>query len=313
MKPNRLHAPMLITVIVTFAVLSILSYVAFNYGKTHGYIEVVPTGKGKFLGLKAENFFTDQISLEICKSISSNDIDRLKTLLDQCPDVNVKGKKNVTFLLFALCKENEKAFRLLLEKGADPAIRSTGTIYFEGNRDPYRRITSGDTVTYLAAIWYRPIYLQLILRNNGDPNLIDPRSKLTPVYYTSGRHTNQDNFRVAEDRKTKLEALIAAGADIEYRIPGQDNLLLRTTYQPSILILLQNGADFRVLNSDGEDFVLLLAGRLLKEPENRDLRKWLDENGYDIEAAKKAVATLEKPITLPFEERPWLPKRLPEE
>jgi ankyrin repeat protein len=255
----------------------------------------------------------DHESLEIFKAISKNDISRLRHF----PDVNIKGDQGMTPLLWSLYEKNQRAFTILLEKGADSSAsidRNWNFFQYERamNRGGVNVPLDGFSVTSLAAGFYEPKYLNLILEHHGNPNSINPVTKLTPLFDL----VTVTFVEETDDQVENFKALIKAGADIEYRLPRQDNLLFYTItqhYPRYILALLESGADFRALNNRGEDCVMLLYPELETDPRYGDIKKWMERVGFDFEAARKAAPTWTKPMTLPVEERPWLPKRPVEE
>ena len=192
----------------------------------------------------------------------------------------------------------------LLEK-TDPRPRSTGTELPRAGDEPRwsQCATRWFLGTSLAAGFYEPKYLNLILEHHGDPNSINPATKLTPLFDL----VTVTFVEETDDQVENFKALIKAGADIEYRLPRQDNLLFYTItqhYPRYILALLESGADFRALNNRGEDCVMLLYPELETDPRYGDIKKWMERVGFDLEAARKAAPTWTKPMTLPVEERP---------
>jgi ankyrin repeat protein len=312
-----------------------------------------PTGLvrvGLIRPLMAATYFEDQSVRELCEAISRKEMPRFESLLNECSDPNARGKDGVTPLLWALNKRNEEAFRLLLEKGADPNIQVTDTIPYGVGHRRTRAYLKGDSVTSLAASRYKPTYLQAVLQHRGNPNLMNPISGSTPLYDTIRQSTEENisrqvseetnarqslekdafrqMFKEKEDERLEcFKALIAAGADINYRVPEKDALLLFATKKAGLCfvrVLFENGADFYVTDKDGRDFVVLLYVRYANASVYPKIKSWLEENGFAPDTLPEYLRTLAEEsassycenfhslrtmkVTLPIEERPWLPQ-----
>lgn len=260
--------------------------------------------------LKLETFFENHPSYALCEAVSDNDMEKFKELLKTTSDVNSPGKGNMTPLLWALYEENEEAFKLLLEKGADPNIQLKSSFTYARDKDRIPSVYfSGDSITSIAASRYAPKFLKLVLEHQGDPNLVSPYTKLSPlfdvIFFSKSVET--------DDALENFQMLVDAGANVDYDLSNQADLLfysIQRRFPRFVLALLKNGADYYALNNNGLDFMIQISKYSPNIFRSTELREWLTNNGFDIEAAKKAAENLEYPIELAIEERPWLPQKI---
>lgn len=261
----------------------------------------------------AKSFFNNKDAIALCRAIVEENDQQIVKILDSGIDVNTKGEGNMTFLMWALKYQNERAFCLLLERGADPNIQITKErifgplqkdVYYisplggEHDRAPLQQ---GDSVVNQTTFYYPANYLNVVLEHGGNPNLVNSANKLTPCYELIVR----SGFLVTDDLISNLKLLIAKGVDVNYSIPERQSSILMDALAPEyILILLKAGADWRITGRFGTDILVKLANHL-DNPKYSELRKWFEEHGFDIEAAKEANKLSELP---PVEERSWLPK-----
>lgn len=77
---------------------------------------------------KVEDFYTDPGAISLCKAIQAKDLTAIDRIIKSGVDVNVKGKGNMTPLLWAF-PMGEEVFGHLLDLGADPNIKFTKDIW----------------------------------------------------------------------------------------------------------------------------------------------------------------------------------------
>jgi ankyrin repeat protein len=256
---------------------------------------------------KANEIFREKDVVELCKAIEKNDTDKIDMLLKSGVNINAAGKKNLTPLFWALAHDNFESFRKLLEHGADPNIQLKDNVHLPLLRDTKseeRRIFgAGSTIVTESACLYPPKYLELALKHGGNPNLINPITKLPPIYALIVRIT----FVETDNDIANLKLLIEAGADINDKFGSEVSILeyaVRRQQPQIILTLLNAGADYRQVYRFNSDILINLANSL-DQPKFSELRRWFEENGFDIAAAKEANKLKDLP---PLEKRHWLPE-----
>ena len=257
---------------------------------------------------KAEDFFTDPKVIELCKAIEAEDLVEIDELVQSGVDVNARGRANMTPLLWAF-PMGEKVFRRLLEHGADPNVKLTERIY------PFY---AGDSVTFLAAgpspshvcIFHdvsMDNYLKLVLEHGGDANLQNGHGR-TPLFAA---------VTAFEDSERRIRLLLEAGADIDHQdVYGDTPAMFAERHRryDSLLVLLNAGANLRLVNKSGID-VVFMVGRRLNLTQGRaendtPVVNWLKQQGYDLEAARKACEG-DLPLRgVPIDQRPWLNRDL---
>jgi ankyrin repeat protein len=189
--------------------------------------------------LKPEDFF-DGTSLELGRALSGADIQQLEKLLPKV-DVNARGKRDMSLLLFAvnqaIAEQHEanstrwQAIKLLVQAGAavDDKATQPGQV----------------TPLSIALKATSPYFLRALLDGGMSPNHRLPYDK--PIL-----------FEVARDlRLASLKLLVERGADVNAR----DSLGETVLYSPSGLMqvetvqyLLSKGADVAVVNRMGVSY-----------------------------------------------------------
>ena len=66
---------------------------------------------------KAENYFSDPKTIELCRAIEKQDVEEMQRIIDSGADVNAKGKDNMPILLWAY-PAGEQGMECLLKNGA---------------------------------------------------------------------------------------------------------------------------------------------------------------------------------------------------
>ena len=257
---------------------------------------------------KAEDFFTDPKVIELCKAIEAEDLVEIDELVQSGVDVNARGRANMTPLLWAF-PMGEKAFRRLLEHGADPNVKLTERIY------PFY---AGDSVTFLAAgpspshacIFHdvsMDNYLKLVLEHGGDANLQNGHGR-TPLFAA---------VTAFEDSERRIRLLLEAGADIDHQdLYGDTPAMFAERHRryDSLLVLLEANANLRLVNKSGIDVVFMVGRRLnwsTGRAENETpVVNWLKQRGYDLEAARQACESYLPLRGVPIDQRPWMNRDL---
>ena len=194
-----------------------------------------------------EAMFPGQQARALAKAAADGDLRKLEELAAQGIDVNARGIKNATPLVWALHKNNLKGFIKLLELGADPNIL----------------LDDGGTVMHWAARHENTAFLRAALEHGGSPNLRAGQFNETPLFSTIGYYAN-------EVRQENMQLLLASGADIDAKAVHSPARMSMGGNTPAITAaqrrrydvvyeLLKSGADHTVRNDDGDDLSNLAA------------------------------------------------------
>ncbi len=275
----------------------------------------------------AEDYFSDTRAVAVCKAIDAQDAAEIDRLVKSGADVNVKGRGNMTPLLWAFPR-GEKVFKKMLELGADPNVTFTEQhwpLCFEKGGSVTLACASGDLVVgtlhaYFPGVDLDP-YLGLVLKHGGDPNIQDSDGR-TPIFCLSRG--------IRQTLPERLRLLLDAGADINHRNRRGWTPII-TCYRGGewALCLLRAGADYRITDNDGSDAILwfenarrLLEKNLREKPAAaqqfqsdlsaaQPVRDWLTSEGVNWQAACAALESHVdfKDLPADYKHRPWLPQR----
>ncbi|MBN2561463.1 MAG: ankyrin repeat domain-containing protein [Phycisphaerae bacterium] len=161
---------------------------------------------------------------------------RVKELLDADPGlVNARTAAGETPLHYAAATHDRAVIELLLSRGAKVAA-------VDGR---------GLTPLHLVATSWDPDLIRMVLAAGADPSAADVRGE-TPLHMAC-RRLNEDSMRV----------LIAAGAKVNARndrgqapmhvlgLSARRHDRIHALYRPLAMLLIENGADPRLLDEDG--------------------------------------------------------------
>jgi hypothetical protein len=202
--------------------------------------------------MSLETMFPDPQVRALAKAAGEGDIARIDELVAAGVDVDARGARNATPLFWAFA--NADGFRRLLELGADPNV-----MYDDGG-----------TIMHWAVNHNEDIFLKLALRFGGDPNLVGPLSKETPLFDAMG-----------PDHRSKIPILLDAGADMNFQSMVGDTPMMVAAGLGQFDIVydfLERGADFRIRNSliDGTLMDRIAFRRRTMTP-NSNLSRWMEK------------------------------------
>ena len=171
--------------------------------------------------------------------ISKEDIEKVKDIVNENKiNINVVDKSGKTLILLSLLNEKDSLTKLLLRLSADPNAMKAA----------YKK----KSIMGWAASYKNETFLELLLHNGGDPNLIAngewPAS--TPIF---------DAIRVNNIKN--MELLIRSGADLNIEDRGGFTpiMLAAATGKWEILhILLESGSDYNYVNKHGKNVVTFI-------------------------------------------------------
>lgn len=237
-------------------------------------------------GWNAENYFSDDKVIALCKAIEANDLESMRKLLDAGADINTKGTGNMTPLLWAFPDNKPERFRLLLERGADPNVTITSNFGVPNG------FLVGDSVTHMSCKAHFS-YFEDVFKNGGDPNLpskIETNKNETPIFFVirSG----------GADVKKKIEMLIKKGADINKCVDITP--LILSAYHGGqyelAMFLIDSGADIHAYQDNGVNkltHALVKAEKTLlkivtahQRADYDKLVKYLEQHGESLDEAR---------------------------
>lgn len=191
------------------------------------------------VGWKAGDFFEDAKVIALCKAIEASDLKEMERLIKDGADVNLKGKGNMTPLLWAFPDNKPERFKLLLEKGADP------NVFIESDLNVPRSVfLPGDSVTRLTAKSVFPEHFRLVLQHGGDVNLVNPRTHecLLTTVIQEGKGQTNERVQMLIDREVNLNNLSSSTPPVIVAASWGKYKLTTT--------LLKAGADARLCIDD---------------------------------------------------------------
>lgn len=190
--------------------------------------------------LNASDVFKVKNEYEFAKNIEAGNVEKIK----QCAkdiNVNARGEIGINFLQWALLKQRIDSFKRLLELGADPCLYG-----MEGN-----------STIHLAANIQNPVYLKEILRLKVDLNVLNEKTRATPLLNAIVNGANEQAID-----------LLRAGADPNLADELGDTPLhaaaITKNTQVSILLIEKNANPF-LENKKGETFLYYLYAQPEKE------------------------------------------------
>ena len=182
--------------------------------------------------MSLETMFPDPTVRMLAAAAAGGDIAEVDRLVGQGVDVNSRGTRGATPLVWAM--RNLIGFTRLLELGADPNVV----------------FGYGGSVMLFAAQGRNLKFLEAALLHGGDPNLDTGAILGTPL------------IRAISSSQRAVDILLDAGADIEQRSYGGATPMFTAASLAefaSVYHLLNRGADHEVSNKRGETFMDLVA------------------------------------------------------
>lgn len=255
---------------------------------TYGY-----SGLGDLLARHgADYWYNDRKDIEFCRAIEWGDTNKMAKMLKEGLDINKRGKNDITFLIYSYLRGNKNTYKFLLENGADPNV-----FMFANEKVPEGpRLKFYVSALEIAAEEKDPFYLEVALKNGGDPNLGVPTGDGDKIHilFTA---VNSKNL-------TNVQLLIEAGADVnagkkegDLGSTPLDAAIAHDSYEIAYY-LLQKGANAQLKKEDITCSItnFSIARRKIKKEDFIKMNKW--ERGFitmeQIEWRDKVIEILEK-------------------
>jgi hypothetical protein len=292
--------------LISFPLYSVIAYFfALSIHNPEMIRKVIPKGLQKSVyetKWKAENYFSDPKTIELCRAIEKQDVEEMQRIIDSGADVNAKGKDNMRLLLWSY-HGGEEVMECLLKNGADP------NFILESNYGmPEYIILPGTSFLCMAAVtttihdpkFYN--YVDLLLKYGADPDLGRP----TPL-------SALITFHSSEIGRKALFSLLDAGADVN--LASNKNIYsnlpinkcLVTERTDLIFPLLEHGVIYDVNTPQGAALQRRLYRFTVSHPEvlntftehdRENIKKavaWLEERGVSFDEPAPEPESLEKP------------------
>lgn len=183
--------------------------------------------------MSLEIMFPDKNVRALAKAAGRGEIEIIDALIANGIDINARGRSNATPLFWAM--HNINGYNKLLELGADP------NIVFD----------DGGTVMHWAVQHENVAFLEMALKNGGNPNLVAGQTAGTPVFELNRMSERNTDLYV-------LSLLISSGADINAQTNrGNTPAMVAAGIGRFDLVyeLLNSGTDFTIENNDGLDLL----------------------------------------------------------
>lgn len=212
-----------------------------------------------FLQMSLKELFKDKQARELAKAASKCKLKQMQKMLDQGVDINTEGTNGATPLLPAF--NCYKAFKFLLERGANPNA-------------------SYGSIMTIAASMDTPEYLLELLKNGGDPNIVNlfPQTPLITA--------------IVRKRWENVDVLLENGVDINQWTPLGESAGMtaaRAGHFDLIYRFLQMGLKYEERNKYGDSILEALgygeqnmrcSGKI--DPYFIKVESWLAERGAKI-------------------------------
>ncbi|MDX1303033.1 ankyrin repeat domain-containing protein [Photobacterium sp.] len=142
--------------------------------------------------LNVDKMFSDKKLRVLAEAAARGNTDEIDGIISSGVNVNQKGTADATVLFWAL--NNKKGFAHLLSKGADPNVV----------------FSSGGSVIHRSAELSDSWFLETLLKNGGNPNLVSPDTGETPIFdaiYVN----NYEAVKILSDFKANLNFINRTG------------------------------------------------------------------------------------------------------
>ena len=243
----------------------------------------------------------------LAKAVVDGNIKSIEALVAKGADVNARGKKGITPLIYAtLLMRRRQSYKDVT--GREAPARECPKTQIDGVRkllelgaDPNMQTDDDQSAVSNAAYLREPDFLKVLLSHGGKPNFPKPASpatlKIINRYFWASPLYNAISGR--SPRNVRL--LIEAGANMNSSDYDGYTLLINAAMIHSydaLYELLEGGADFQAKNEYGYNVTheILRAGNIRSDSPNAKPRQrcldFLEKHGVDLEKAKDELKKL---------------------
>ncbi|MEW6040593.1 MAG: ankyrin repeat domain-containing protein, partial [Elusimicrobiota bacterium] len=194
----------------------------------------------------------------LMRAVWENSVETAKSLINKSVDVNIKGKYDLTPLMWAAISNSSGVAKVLIENGAD--INTSRCA-----------INNGETALFFAIEYNSTETIKILLKMGADINITD-KDGMTPLMYA----INNNNQKL-----TKL--LLDKGADFDAHSYDGDSALTLAVIgnHPEIVkMLLAKGANINTRDKSGNTTLMLAVKYNLNK-----MAELLAINGADVNAS----------------------------
>lgn len=260
----------------------------------------------------ASNFFTDPKVVELAEAAVIGDIKRIETLVSRGVDVNSKGKKGMTpliYTVFLMAKRQDYEDSV----GVPPPLKECPKTSIEGfqhllilGADPNMQQTEWgqSAISYASYLRKSSEYLKLVIAHGGNPNIrrqvplntptsTYPNTEPTPIY-------DAINGRSSEN----AQILIKAGADVSNvrNSYGWTPLMSAAVIKSFgvMYVLLEADADFSAKDPMGYSVANYLLESEVYNPKSKSFKsrkkcfEFMEKKGIDFEEEALKAAEIDR-------------------
>jgi len=239
---------------------------------------------------RAEDYFGDQQTIELCDAIEDGDEHKVKELLSSGANINDRGKDGMTPLLWAFAGGSAEIFQLLLDAGADPTVPTKSDFGTRG------RIGAGWTVAHLASKGEDEEKFRAVLNAEIDPDLkcFPPnRPNGIDLFWAVLEFDNRMTF----DRPRSLRTVYARTKELLALRPSQETLdkaaraAIGCENFETALLLFESGAKHKTPYTQWGSTIHNVAKNRVEMGSHSyegyvKLVAWLESKGEDVAAAR---------------------------
>ncbi|MFM7200008.1 MAG: ankyrin repeat domain-containing protein [Myxococcota bacterium] len=219
----------------------------------------------------ASEFFEGP-ALVLGMAIESARWDQVEQLAQQVP-LNTHHQKQMTFLHFALLKQQPRALTLLIRRGADPLIEVKGL----------------GTALGVAVMAEKTVFLKAIFEAGVGANVMDPHGM--PYFFHAATKDNLEALQLFIERGANLNLTTPAGRSVVL------HAFFRTKYD-AVAFLIQQGVALELPTTQGVTLANALQKELLHQQVNpqtqayqklSELKHMLEKRGvrFPVETAEQ--------------------------